>query len=318
MGELLDELKKLYPGSRSAAELPKIEVIPTGLPSLDNIVLGCGGLPRGRTVEIYAKPSLGKTTVVINWIANAQKLGFDCCFGDAEGTFPEQKYTQEMGLIREDLFMPDFTDGDNLLFQIKQFIALDIFDIIAVDSVKMLKPRTTVDIKDDNPDSMHDNFARAKMLSTYYQDIRGGYKIWTTPLKRGEKPEPIMADKEYFVEGKWVKTYHKLTDKKTCFIMINHQMDKQGVTWGSKVATSGGDSQKFDASIRLRISNKKASKKKDKYGTPDYRIITLTADKNKLAPPKRSADFLMLKSGLILEIDKKSTYNISDEDFEDV
>lgn len=312
MSEKINVLKGLFTGSRTADEVAPVEVIPTGLPSMDNIVLGCGGLPRGRTIEIYSKPSLGKTTLTINFIANAQKSNLTCAFFDAEGTFPGPEYTNDIGLIRGDLLMPDFSDGDNALFQIKQMIALNIVDIIVVDSVKALKPRTTVDIENDSPDSMHDNYARGKMLSVFYQDIRGGYHIWTTPQVKGEKAEAIPSDKSYFVEGKWDEYYHKLQDKRTVFIMINHQMDKQGVMFGDKTTTPGGDSQKFDASIRLRISNKKKAKKKDKYGTPLHRIVTIRADKNKLAPPFREADFMLHKSGLITEL---GTYNPGD--FED-
>lgn len=310
--QTIEALKSIFPGSRSALERPRIEVIPTHWPSLNDIVLGCGGLPRGRSIEVYAKPSIGKTTLVLNLIASIQQsIDGLCSFFDAEGSLQEAEFTDAIGVDRGKLFLPEFTDGDNCLFQAKQQMALNMFDLICIDSLKALKPRTTVEIEDDNPDSMHDNFARAKMLSVFFQDIRGGFTIKTSPTKKGEKPEIIPADKTYFVDGSWTSNYHKLQDKKSVLIMINHEMDKQGVTWGSKVSTSGGDSKNFDASIRLRIQTVKTAKKKDKFGTPEFRIISITADKNKVAPPKRSAEFFMQKTGSLEELSEAgSKYDI--------
>lgn len=323
MSELVKGLRDAgFLNMRSVDEWPEVEVIETRLDGINNVVIGCGGLPLGRTVELYAKPSLGKTTLTLNWIRDCLDAGGNACFYDMEGSFPLDYAKNIIGDNFSKLVMGDAAHGHDCLHQIKQLIALNLFHLIVVDSIKALQPKAVADGvtekkakskskvgQTEGPKSQHENFARAKMMSEFYQDIRGGYQI------RTNQGELIPSDKEYFINGEKTNKYHKLQDKNTCLVLINHQMDKQGVMFGSKVATPGGDAGKFDASVRLRIINKKKSKKKDKLGTPEFRLVEIIADKNKMGPPFRSALFQMQKNGIFLDA---GAAKVSDDDYEDI
>src|SRR3989339_1080073 len=114
--ELRDGLRELFPTYRVANESVPVQVIKTRWPSLNDIVLGCGGIPVGRSIELYAPPSAGKTTVAINLIAEFQKQGLLCAFDDREGSFMEAKYTDGAGLDRSELVMIDSSTGNDCLF----------------------------------------------------------------------------------------------------------------------------------------------------------------------------------------------------------
>jgi RecA/RadA recombinase len=322
MSELSQKLKEAgFLNMRSADEYPEINVIETSLSGINDIVIGCGGLPLGATIELYAPPSLGKTTLSLNWIRDCLDAEGNACFYDMEGTFPVNHAKAILGKNFTKLVMGDAAHGHDCLHQIRQLIALELFHLIVVDSIKALQPKAVADgatekkAKKKNevgvtegPKSQHENFARAKMMSEFFQDIRGGYQIKTN------QGELIPSDRTYFINGKETNIYHKLQDKATCVVFINHQMVKQGVLYGDKVATPGGDSGKFDASVRIRIKNKKKSKKKDKFGTPEYRLVEIANDKNKVGPPFRSALFQMMKDGRFLDAGAAS---INSDDVED-
>jgi len=121
----------------------------------------------------------------------------------------------------------------------------------------------------------------------------------------------------YWKDGKEDWYWHKLQDKDITLIMINHEKIKPGVRFGSKSSTPGGDATKFDSSIRLKITFKKKSKEKID-GKPASKLITIRADKNKVAPPFGEAAFVLMRDGRLLDYGKKVKSRNEDDEFEDL
>jgi RecA/RadA recombinase len=238
-------------------------------------------------------------------------------YDDREGTFPEANYTDPIGVDRGCLAMIDSSSAENSVFELKKWIALDVFDVYALDSLANMFPSTATEVDSDDMNSMHDNFSRAKLLSDMFTHLRSGYEILLTENdiedgnKRKKNRTKIKSNKIYYdSDNKELDTLHKLQDKQTVFIGINHMKIKPGQTFGDAATTSGGEGGKFDASIRLQIDYIKKSKEKDKYGRPKFKLIKITAKKNKVAPPFGSAEFLLWQDGRLTELDG----SVSDDD----
>ena len=126
------------PGARVA-----VDAIPTGALSLD-IALGIGGVPRGRIVEIFGPESSGKTTLVYHIIAEAQKLGGVCAFVDAEHAM-DPLYAQQIGVDIDELLVSQPDYGEQALEIVDMLIRSGAVDVIAIDSVAALTPRSELE-----------------------------------------------------------------------------------------------------------------------------------------------------------------------------
>lgn len=115
------------------------KVIPTGVESLDK-ALGIGGLPKGRIVEIYGSESSGKTSIALRVVAEAQKLGGDAVWIDAEHSF-NHNYAKQLGVNTDDLYLNIPEWGEQALEITEEFIKSDCVDIIVIDSVAALIPK---------------------------------------------------------------------------------------------------------------------------------------------------------------------------------
>ena len=249
----LDKLDKTY-GKGTIMKLgdkPKVEidVIPTGSLTLD-IALGIGGLPRGRVVEIYGPESSGKTTLAIHAIAEAQKKGGIAAFIDAEHAF-DKTYAEALGVDTENLLISQPDNGEQALEITENLIRSGAIDIIVVDSVAALTPRS--EIEGEMGDSKMG--LQARLMS---QALR---KLTATIGRTG-----------------------------CCCIFINQLREKIGVMFGNPETTTGGNALKFYASIRLDI-RKSGTSIKDKEGNVVGNPIKVKVVKNKLAPPFRVALF---------------------------
>ena len=120
-----------------------IESISTGSISLDN-ALGIGGLPKGRVIEIYGPESSGKTTLAIHAIANAQRNGGIAAFIDAEHAF-DRLYAQKLGCDIENLLISQPDNGEQALEITENLIRSGAIDIIVIDSVAALTPRSEIE-----------------------------------------------------------------------------------------------------------------------------------------------------------------------------
>ena len=126
-----------------SAQVPRIEVIPTGALSLD-MALGVGGLPRGRIIEIYGPESSGKTTLMLHVIANAQAEGGVTAFIDAEHAL-DPSYARRLGVGLDDLLVSQPNSGEEALTICETLARSNAVDVIVVDSVAALVPRAELE-----------------------------------------------------------------------------------------------------------------------------------------------------------------------------
>jgi recombination protein RecA len=189
-----------------------IDVVSTGSLGLD-IALGCGGLPRGRVVEIYGPESSGKTTLTLQVIAEMQKLGGTAAFVDAEHAL-DPGYAEKIGVNVDDLLVSQPDTGEQALEITDMLVRSGAVDVVVVDSVAALTPKA--EIEGDMGDS-HMGL-QARLMSQALRKL-------TANIKRAN----------------------------TLVIFINQIRMKIGVMFGNPETTTGGNALKFYASVRLDI-----------------------------------------------------------------
>lgn len=285
---------------------PEVEVIPTEIEALNHIVFGCGGLPRGRVLEIFAPPSVGKSTLCYWLIGQVQKQGGVCVLWDAEGTY-SREYGAACGINNKKLIMPDFSLGNEALFQIKKLLASNTVDFMVIDSIPSLQPEMSSESKEDKDPNMREKLERANMLSMFFSDITGGYSIRVAPKSKKFIECPVTGSK-----------IHKLRLKKTCIAFINHAKDKIGVMFGDPTTTPGGKGLKFTSSIRIGMEESTKSKNKDEFGRPSYRVSRVKAAKNKLAPPFGTIKMKMMREGGVKIFGDDVEVEYDEQEFDDI
>lgn len=286
---LEDALSILGSSGKTASSQSKLEVIPTDIPALNDTVLGCGGLPRGKIIEMYAKPSVGKSTLSYWLIGQVQKRGGVAALFDAEGAYlPE--YGAKCGINNDELILVNFDLGNDALFKVQLLLATNAIDLMVVDSMAALIPAMAADKTSSEALKMNERLEKAKMFTCFFNEIMGGYRI--KEEKKGSRFITQTIDGE--------KTdIHKMSNKKACLIMINHAKDKVGVMFGERTYTPGGDAINFASSIRLGMSYLKKSKKKDEHGNPLFKLVKISAAKNKLAPPLCTLELNLHRDGKV-------------------
>ena len=191
---------------------PNVEAIPTGSLALD-LALGIGGLPRGRIVEIYGPESSGKTTLALHVLAQAQKMGGEVAFVDAEHAL-DPTYARALGVKIEDMLISQPDTGEQALEITEALVRSGAIDVVVVDSVAALVPRAEIE------GEMGDSFVglHARLMSQALRKLTG-----------------IIA-----------KT-------NTVVIFINQLREKVGVMYGNPEVTTGGRALKFYASVRIDV-----------------------------------------------------------------
>jgi len=326
MSDQSEFLKRMgLSGTRGADGNLELKVIETPLPSLNNRVFGCGGVPRGRVIELYGPTSCGKTTLALNICKWYQDAGLAVAWDDREGTFPGANYTNSIGLDLSKMTMMDTGDGNDALYQFQLSAAYDIFDLYVIDSQAAIIAKeasitgSTVEL------NMNKTLLTAKLFAQFFRELRSGYQIGppgTFNEKKGSynKGDLILGDKAYLSDGSLTKSLHKLSDKAVTLILINHERKKVAAGFGDKSYTSGGDATKFDASLRLRMTPIKKSSEKIN-GLPAFKIVKIRADKNKVGPPFGEFVYMMHQNGILEEYGKKMKYrgdDIDEDAIEDV
>ena len=189
-----------------------VEAIPTGSLSLD-IALGIGGIPRGRIVEVYGPESSGKTTLTLHMIAEAQKLGGEAAFIDAEHAL-DPVYAKHLGVDIDNLIVSQPDTGEQALEIAEALVRSGALDIIVVDSVAALVPKAEID--GDMGDS-HIGL-QARLMSQALRKLAGA-----------------------------------INKTKTVIVFIKKKKKKVGIMFGSPETTTGGRALKYYASVRLDI-----------------------------------------------------------------
>jgi recombination protein RecA len=203
--------------------LVPVSVIPSGSISLD-AALGVGGFPRGRVVEIFGPESGGKTTMALHVIAQAQKLGGQAAFIDAEHAL-DPSYARKLGVDIDNLLVSQPDNGEQALEITEALIRSGGLDVVVVDSVAALVPRAELE---------------------------------------GEMGEPQMGLQARLMSQALRKLTGIVAKSRTCLIFINQIREKIGVMFGNPETTTGGRALKFYASIRLDVRRIQAIKEGDR------------------------------------------------------
>ncbi len=200
-----------------------IATIPSGAIGLD-VVLGVGGYPRGRVVEIYGPESSGKTTLTLHAVAEAQRQGGVCAFIDAEHAL-DISYARRLGIQTSELLISQPDCGEQALEITDMLVRSGAVDLIVIDSVAALTPRAELE------GEMGDSHVglQARLMSQALRKLTGN-----------------------------------LAKSHTCIMFINQIRMKIGVMFGSPETTTGGNALKFYASQRLDIRRIGAIKQGDK------------------------------------------------------
>jgi recombination protein RecA len=189
-----------------------IPSISTGSVSLD-FALGIGGVPRGRVVEIFGPESSGKTTLSLQVIAEAQKLGGMAAFVDAEHALDAQ-YAKRLGVDLDNLLVSQPDNGEQALEIVEVLVRSGGVDVVVVDSVAALVPRAEIE---------------------------------------GEMGEAQMGLQARLMSQALRKLTGVVSKSKTCLIFINQLREKIGVMFGNPETTTGGRALKFYSSVRIDI-----------------------------------------------------------------
>ncbi|RLD05175.1 MAG: recombinase RecA [Chloroflexi bacterium] len=188
------------------------EVIPTGSLSLD-IALGVGGIPRGRITEIYGPESSGKTTICQHIVAEAQKLGGTAAFIDMEHAL-DPSYAAKCGVDIDNLLISQPDTGEQALEIAETLIRSGAIDIVVIDSVAALIPRSEIE---------------------------------------GDMGDPTMGVQARLMSQALRKLSGAIHQTKTSVMFTNQLRQKIGVMFGNPETTTGGQALKFYASVRLDV-----------------------------------------------------------------
>ena len=197
--------------------------ISTGSISID-YALGIGGVPRGRVVEIYGPEASGKTTLALQVIAQAQQLGGNAAFVDAEHAL-DPTYARRLGIDLENLLISQPDNGEQALEIVEVLVRSGGIDVIVVDSVAALVPRA--EIEGEMGDAQVG--LQARLMSQALRKLTG-----------------------------------VVSKSRTCLIFINQLREKIGIMFGNPETTTGGRALKFYASVRIDIRRIGAIKNADR------------------------------------------------------
>jgi len=226
MEDALSRLQKKY-GNDVLMQMDKdidfrVDWVPTGCLALDDLI--GKGLPRGRIIEVFGAESGGKSTLSLFLMSQVQKRGGRVALIDAENAF-DGSYASNIGVDVSKLLVSQPTTLEESMDIVKELVETGMMDIIVVDSVSALVPKSEVEGEDFMKDTMA---IQARLMSRALRVLSG----------------PISKSK-------------------TIVIFINQIRDKVGVFFGAKTTTSGGRALKFFSSVRLEVSKGKKIEKGD-------------------------------------------------------
>lgn len=204
------------------ADITPWPAISTGAPTLD-LALGIGGLPRGRMVEIYGSESAGKSTLALSIVAEAQRMGLECAYVDAENAL-DPGYMSALGVDLDRLLFSQPDHAEEGLSIIDKLIKTAQVGVIVVDSVAALVPKAELD---------------------------------------GEMGQSHMGLQARVMSQALRKLTGATSETQTLLIWINQLRNKIGVFYGSPEVTTGGIALKYYCSVRIDVRKKEDIKDKD-------------------------------------------------------
>jgi len=254
--EIIKDIQKQFDPeilfSLSDKSLKKIPAYSTGIFSIDDI-LGIGGIPKGRVIEVFGPESQGKTTLALHMIAEIQKNGGLAAFIDAEHAL-DVNYAKNIGVDTEQLLIAQPDYGEQALDIVRTLIKTNKINVIVIDSVSALVPKEELEADSDKVTVA----LQARMMSKHMRQITS------------------LLGKQSL----------------TSVVFINQVRERVGVVWGNPEDTTGGRALKFYASIRIDVRKRGQSKRVVKKGDDPLAIkCHIRVVKNKVAPPFRETDF---------------------------
>ena len=212
----MQQIEKMY-GKGSImrygdGNVANVEAIPTGSLALD-LALGIGGLPRGRVVEIYGPESSGKTTLALHVLAEAQKMGGEVAFVDAEHAL-DPTYAKALGVNVEDMLISQPDTGEQALEITEQLVRSGALDVVVVDSVAALLPRSELE---------------------------------------GEMGESSVGVIARLMSQALRKLAGTVSRTNCIVVFINQLREKIGVMYGNPETTPGGRALKYFSSVRIDV-----------------------------------------------------------------
>jgi recombination protein RecA len=204
-----------------STNVQKWPCIPTGAATLDNI-LGIGGLPRGRIVEIYGPESSGKSTIALTVITEAQKMGLKCAYIDAEHAL-DPIYMTALGVDLDKLIFSQPDYGEQALEIVDRLVRSGEVGVVVIDSVASLIPKAELE---------------------------------------GEMESAQMGLQARLMAKAMRKLVSAASETKTLLLFINQLRNKIGVMFGNPETTPGGMALKYAASVRIDLRKKEDLKDK--------------------------------------------------------
>jgi recombination protein RecA len=205
-------------GSTNVEKWPSV---PTGAPTLDKI-LGIGGLPRGRIVEIYGPESSGKSTIALTVITEAQKMGLKCAYIDAEHAL-DPIYMTALGVDLDELIFSQPDYGEQALEIVDRLVRSGEVGVVVIDSVASLIPKAELE---------------------------------------GEMESAQMGLQARLMAKAMRKLVSAASETKTLLLFINQLRNKIGIMFGNPETTPGGMALKYAASVRIDLRKKEDLKDK--------------------------------------------------------
>jgi recombination protein RecA len=205
-----------------SSEVKAWPAVPTGAMTLDNI-LGIGGLPRGRIVEIYGPESSGKSTIALTVVTEAQKMGLKCAYIDAEHAL-DPVYMQALGVNLDELIFSQPDYGEQALEIVDRLVRTGELGVIVIDSVAALIPKAELE---------------------------------------GEMEAAQMGLQARLMAKAMRKMTGLASENKTLLLFINQLRNKIGIMFGNPETTPGGMALKYASSVRIDLRKKEDLKSKD-------------------------------------------------------
>lgn len=217
LAEAFKKLRKQYGDDAifMADDAPeKVDSVSTGCYAIDGL-LGCGGLPRGRIIEIFGQESSGKSTACLFFIGQVQKQGGMCLYIDAENSF-DANYARNIGVDMSKLLVTQPTTLEEAMDTVRDISNSNAVDLIVVDSVAAMVPKATL----QGDEMLKDTVAlQARLMSKALQILTG-----------------------------------EIARAKTVVIFINQLREQIDLKWGKRETTPGGKALKFYSSVRLQVN----------------------------------------------------------------